>query len=271
VALLLVPVLVAFLLRVARGRRRPRPEAAGYVPVGTWAIAACGPLFAANLLLFCSEPGYLSGAVPFLVAATIAPDSAGRSRFARFLPATAALLASLGILFAPSFRGTIAKLPSLVEVVERGVLAGIWFGELDQRVPAGRLLVVGDGLDVVLARQTPLQRPRAHYLHFAAGHWSMFERTTASLVTEERFLPIPGPAHLVQGPPTVIDVPCDYDWVLIDRMASSQLRRGLEADLACPGGAGEYGEFALFAAHCFRDNIVAFDGQGIRFAAGNLL
>jgi hypothetical protein len=238
-------------------------------PIGAWTIAACLPLFAFYLLTFCSEPGYLNGAIPFLIASIVVTTPVARPRSSRALAPAAALAASIALLFAPSMSGAVAKMPTIGEIIERSVRVGAWLDEVDRRVPPGKVLIVGDPLDVTVLRQASLQRSRLHYLHFASAHSPIFERTTASLATEDGWLPIPGPAHLVQGPPRIVPVPYGYDWVLIDRMASAHLRSALTPDRSCPGDAGEYREFALFPAHCFLTSGIALDGQGIRFLPGS--
>lgn len=286
-ALLLAPLVVAFLVRLWQTRHWSRQQSPGPdirpgeaavpgspderkagAPVGAWTLAACLPLFAFCSLTFCSEPGYLNGAIPFLIASILVMPASDQPRSSRVFAPVAALAVSIALLFAPSMSGAVAKMPTITELIERTIRVGAWLDEVDRRVPPGKVLIVGDLLDITVLRQASLQRSRVHYLHFASAHWPVFERTTASLATEDGWLPIPGPAHLVHGPPKIQPVPWGYDWVLIDRWASAHLRSAVKLNLSCPGDAGEYREFALFPAHCFLNNEISLDGQGIRFQPG---
>ncbi len=267
-ALLALPAALAELVlsreRRERGLVRERTST---VPVGAWTLAASVPNALLYLVLFCSEPGYLSGLVPFLVVWTMTRLSGWHAQRALRRGFLAALAAQLGVFALPGSGATTVKLPSFGELMSRDSMVVAWLEAFDRMAPPGRVLVVGDWADLVVARQAPLHRERIHYLSYYARHWPHFAETTAGFLTTEGWQPIPGPVHLIPGPARILEVSESYDWILIDLMASPMLRASIVEQLACPADIRSFGQFSLLPASCFAENLIVFDGHGVRFLA----
>lgn len=263
--LALAPAVVALLAR--RGRRNP-PDAA-YKDARTIAFWSAAPSVVFYLSMFCSEPGYLLGFIPPVIAATalaVTPDLAARTRR---LTLALASLTQLAILVLPPASDYVAKSPSIPELVNREVLYRTVLGRIDEQIPRdARILYVTDYPDIVLSRQLPVLHPTLHSMIYHSEYWPGFEGTCISYATQDDWIPIPGPILLQTGPPTIKEMPFTYDYVVIDPVASPDLRDQLRKHTDCNVGSvhEETADvWVLPAKKCFPDGVIEAHGQGVRF------
>jgi hypothetical protein len=222
---LLLPLLIATLLR---GRR-----ALEGLPFQLLA-ASLVPSVLFFLLTFCAEPGYLNALTPLtciVAARAMALSADSRSRlFAGALAVSQVLL----FLAGPSIALGVAHWPTLGRIFDRTQKTWVLLGAVTDGVPDdSRILALTDFGDHTFMRQLPLARPGSAVL-FVHPEWqTVFETTTASLATAEGWHAIPGPALLQDGAPTEYFLREQYDWLVVDPLASNKLREALQRQTEC--------------------------------------
>ncbi len=262
--LALAPAIVAHVAR--RGRRNPPDRA--FKEARTIAFWSAAPSVVFYLSMFCSEPGYLLGFIPSVIAATalaVTPDLPIKTRRITLALAGATQLA---ILMLPPGNDYVAKSPSIPELVHREVLYRTVLGRMAERMPNdARILYVTDYPDIVLSRQLPVLNPNLHSMIYHSEYWPGFEGTCISYATQDDWIPIPGPILLQTGPPTIEEMPFTYDYVVIDPVASPDLRDQLRKHTDCDVGSVEQEADVrvLPAKTCFPDGLIEVHGQGVRF------
>lgn len=229
-----------------------------------------GPSAVFYLSFFCSEPGYLLGVAPCIVVLTSVAASGVPVVTRRRLSYAGAVMIQIVILFAPSAPPDIpiGKIPSLTELIERDAIYRTALARVVDAIPPNaRALYVTDYVDVTFSRQLPLQVPGLHSMIVHSEHWPIFDHTTAGLVTDADWIPIPGPALLEPGPPTIVEVPFSYDFVMVGLAASNDLRQELGKHTTCDLGKaeGELRARVLPTTDCFSSGLLEAHGQGIRF------
>ena len=263
--LALAPALVAMLAR--RGANTPADEA--YSNAKAIAFWSAAPSLVFYLSLFCSEPGYLLGFIPAVIAATalaVTPDLPRKTK--RWTLALASLT-QLVVLTLPTPDDWVAKSPSIPELVQREVLYREVLGRMAEQMPKGaRILYVTDYPDIVLSRQLPVQHPTLHSMIYHTDYWPGFEGTCISYATQDDWIPIPGPILLQPGPPTIKEMPFTYDYVVIDPVSSPDLRDELRKHTQCDVGSVADDQVdirVLPTLECFPDGVIEVRGQGARF------
>lgn len=250
---------------VRRGRANPSDEA--YQTARSLAVASAAPSVLFYLAMFCSEPGYLLGFVPPVIAATALAATPDLPTSTRRATVALAVASQLAVLVLPASGGMIGKMPSIPELVRRDVLYRTASARLTAHMPPdSSVLFVTDYPDLVLSRQLPVRRPSLHAMIVFSEHWPIYERTSIGLATEDDWIPIPGPALLSTGPSTRLDVPFVYDFVVVDPLASSDLRRELErlTDCDVSPAAADGVPLVLPTPACFPEGILEVHGQGVR-------
>ena len=182
----------------------------------------------------------------------------------------AAAVAQLVILMLPTapHDAPISKIPSIPELVGREAIYRAALTRIGEQVPwDARILYVTDYPDVTFSRQLPVHHPGLHSMIIHSEYWPIFNDTTLGLVTQNDWIPVPGPILLQSGPPTVRDVPFAYDLVVIGLVASADLRDELRKHTDCHLGDADDEPRAsvLPARSCFPNGIIEVHGQGIRF------
>ena len=262
--LALAPAIVAMLAR--RGRRNPPYEA--YREARAIAFWSAMPSVLCYLAMFCSEPGYLLGFVPAVIAATALAATPELPHATRQLTLALAAATQLAILVLPGQLQYVGKVPSIPELVGREVLYRTVLERMASQLPTdARILYVTDYPDVVLSRQLPILHPSLHAMIYHSEDWPGFEDTCLGYVTREDWIPVPGPVLLQTGEPTILDVPFTYDFVVIDPISSDDLRDQLRKHTACDlGSVDEDVEVrALPTRECFPNGLIEVHGQGARF------
>lgn len=265
-ALLVAPAAIAMMARIG-APRVPDPAYDDARRIAWWAVLPSAIFY---LSFFCSEPGYLLGAMPAVVALTAVAPSGARTVARRRLGYALAAVVQIVILLLPSAPpgAPIGKIPSIPELVGREAIYEEALTRIAAQVPPeARVLYVTDFPDITLSRQLPVHRSRFHSMIIQSEHWPIFDETTVGLATQDDWIPIPGPILLQTGPPTIRDVPFSYDFVVVGLIASSDLRDELRTRTACEVGeiAGETRVRVLPALQCFPDGVIEVHGQGIRF------
>lgn len=223
--LLLLPLIVAVLLRQRRALQGLpfRLLLASFVP---------SVLF--FLLTFCAEPGYLQPLVPLTciaAASAIALSADSRSRlFAGALAASQALI----FLAGPSIAMGVTHWPTLGRIFDRSEKTWALLSAVTDGAPQdSSVLAVTDFGDQTFMRQLPFAKPGSAVL-FVHPEWqTVFETTTASLATEDGWSAIPGPALLQDGEPREHVLDHRYEWLVVDPLASDQLRKMLQSQTPC--------------------------------------
>ena len=262
--LALAPALVAMLAR--RGRHNP-PDTA-YKEARTIAFWSAAPSVAFYLSMFCSEPGYLLGFIPSVIAATALAVTPELPKATRRLTLALASLTQLVILMLPAATDYVSKSPSIPELVHREVLYRTVLDRMSERMPKdARILYVSDYPDIVLSRQLPVLHPTLHSMIYHSEHWPGFEGTCISYATQDDWIPIPGPILLQTGPPTIKEMPFTYDYVVIDPVSSPDLREELRKHTSCDVGSVEtqVDVLVLPTETCFPAGLIEAHGQGVRF------
>lgn len=263
--LALAPLIVAMLVR--GGRRNP-PDSA-YRDARAIAFWSAAPSVVFYLSMFCSEPGYLLGFVPMVIAATALAATPSLPTRTRRLTLALAALTQLAILAMPGNWKYFGKVPSIPELVHREVLYRTVLGRMAEKLPNNaRILYVTDYPDIVLSRQLPLLHPSLHSMIVHSEYWPGFEGTCIGYVTEDDWIPIPGPILLQTGRPTIVEMPYTYDYVVLDPVSSPDLRDELRRHTDCEVGSVDDTDAevrVLPAASCFPNGLIEVHGQGVRF------
>jgi hypothetical protein len=264
--LLLAPA--AFVLMARRGA--PRTVDPAYREARSIAAWTVLPSAVFYLSVFCSEPGYLLGAMPAVVVFTAVSASSVHSVARRRLCYALGALAEIVILALPAAPpgSPLVKIPSIPELVSRDAIYTAALGLIAKQVPpSARILYISDFVDLTLSRQLPVHHPRLHSMIVESEYWSVFEHTTIGLATQDDWIPIPGPVLLQPGPPTILDVPFSYDFVVVGFAASTDLRHELGKRTRCDVDEmeGETRVRVLSTHECFPDGVIEVHGQGIRF------
>lgn len=267
-ALLVAPAVVVMIARLGAGDTAD----SAYDDARWIAASSIGPSAVFYLSIFCSEPGYLLGAMPPVVVLTAVAASGTRSVVRRRVSYGLGALMQIGILLLPSAPPDvpIGKIPSIVELVGRDAIYREALSRIAAQVPAdSRALYVTDYVDITFSRQLPLHHAGLHAMIIHSEHWPIFDHTTVGLATQDDWIPIPGPILLQSGPPTIADVPFSYDFVVVGLVASADLREELRKHTTCAVGEteGETQVRVLPAQQCFPDRVIEAYGQGIRFQA----
>jgi hypothetical protein len=262
--LALAPAFVAMLSRLGSGA----PPDLAYSRARSIAFWSAMPAVLFYLAMFCSEPGYLMGFIPAIIAVTALAVSTELSNARRRFALIAALATQLGILALPPASNEVAKLPSVPELIRREVLYRTVFERMQEELPRGaRALYVSDYQDVVLSRQLPVLNPNVHSMVYHREYGPPYQQTSISFATADDWTPIPGPILLQPGPPSIQTMPYTYDFIVIDPIASEDLRKELgrasSCDLSVDEGAIEV--LVVPAARCFPEGVVTSHGRGIRF------
>jgi hypothetical protein len=263
--LALAPAFVAILSRL--GNTAP-PDLA-YTRARSIAFWSATPTVLFYLAMFCSEPGYLLGFIPAIIAVTALAVSPELSHARRRFALIAALAIQLGILMLPPASSAVAKVPSVPELIRREVLYRTVFERMREALPTGaRALYVSDYQDVVLSRQLPVLDPNVHSMVYHREYEPPYEQTSISFATADDWTPIPGPILLQPGPPSIQTMPYTYDFIVIDPIATEDLRKELgrasNCDLRVDEGAVDV--LVVPAASCFPEGLIASHGRGIRFS-----
>ena len=260
--LALAPAIVAI---AARGGRQ-NPRDAAYKEARAIAFWSAAPPAVFYLGMFCSEPGYLLGFIPMVIALTALVEAPEPSLIRRRLPLALAAVTQLAILVMPGTFRQIGKVPSIPELVHREVLYRTVFERIAAQLPVGaRILYITDYPDVVLSRQLPVLHPSLHSMIIHSEDWSGFEETSIGYATQDDWIPIPGPILLQKGPPTILELSYTYDYVVIDPISSSGLRDKLRGHTTCDVSDVDGEIRVLSVAKCFPNGMIEVHGQGVRF------
>jgi len=218
--------------------------------------------------MFCSEPGYLLGFIPAIVAVTALAVSPELPQMRRRVALVGAGVTQLAILMLPPASVAVAKVPSVPELVRREVLYRTVFEHVAERLPRGaRALYVSDYQDVVLSRQLPVLSPVLHSMVYHREYEPPYEQTSISYATQDDWIPLPGPILLQPGPPRIVEMPFAYDFIVIDPIASADLREQLGRSTSCDVGPtdGAIDVTVLPTRRCFPQGIIESHGRGVRF------
>jgi hypothetical protein len=262
--LALAPALVAGLARLGS----TEPSDLGYQRARSIALWSAGPSVLFYLAMFCSEPGYLLGFIPAIIAVTALAVTPELPQIRRRVALVAAAATQLAILMLPPASTQVAKVPSVPELVRREVLYRTVFERITEQLPKGaRALYVSDYQDVVLSRQLPVLSPTLHSMVYHREYEPPYEQTSISYATQDDWIPLPGPILLQPGPPAVAEMPFAYDFIIIDPVASADLREQLRRTTSCDVGPsdGSIDVTVLPTQRCFPEGIIASHGRGVRF------
>jgi hypothetical protein len=263
-ALALAPALIAILARAGSAE----PPDSAYKAARSIALWSAAPAVLFYLAMFCSEPGYLLGFIPAVIAVTALAPSPDLSQKRRRLALVAAGAAQLVILMLPAASTEVAKIPSIPELVRREVLYRTVFERIVEGLPSGaRALYVSDYQDVVLSRQLPVLSPLFHSMVYHREYDAPYRQTSISYATKDDWIPLPGPILLQPGPPAIVDMPFTYDFIVIDPIASADLREQLGHTTSCDVGRtdGALDVVVLPTQRCFPGGIIESHGRGVRF------
>lgn len=262
--LALAPAVVAVLAR--RGWQNPPDHAYREArAIGIWSAA---PSVVFYLSMFCSEPGYLLGFIPAIIAVTALAATPDLPLRTRRLTIALASATQIVILMLPAATSYVAKSPSIPELIHREVLYRTVLGRMAERIPPdARILYVTDYPDIVLSRQLPVLHPQLHSMIYHSEYWPGFEGTCISYATQQDWIPIPGPVLLQTGPPTIRQMPFTYDFVVIDPVSSPDLRDELRKHTRCDVGSidSDADIRVLPTTTCFPEGVIEVHGQGVRF------
>lgn len=263
--LALAPAALALLIRA--GSHLP-PDAA-FKRARSIALWSAAPAVLFYLAMFCSEPGYLLGFVPAVIALTAVTVSPALPAARRRLTWIAAAGTQLLILMLPPAGNAVAKLPSIPELVRREVLYRTVFERIEEQLPSGaRALYVSDYQDVVFSRQLPVLSPALHSMVYHREYEPPYAQTSISYATAEDWIPIPGPILLQPGPPEIRELPFTYDFIVIDPIASADLREqlSLSSDCELETRDGSVDVLVLPVRPCFPDGVLKSHERGVRFS-----
>lgn len=220
-------------------------------------------------LTFCAEPGYLLPLLPLTcIAASRALAGADDSRSKWF---SAALVTCQALLFlaGPSIALGVAHWPTLGRVFDRSEKTWALLAAVTEGIPEdSSTLVISDFGDQTFLRQLPFARPKTDVL-FVHPEWqTVFDTTTASLATADGWRAIPGPALLQAGEPREAQVDAPYDVLVIDPLASYQLRTMLGTQTPCPipPVPDDSGALRLDARACFPGGALRVGAHGLRWS-----
>ena len=269
-ALLIAPAAVVLITRL--GGEKTGDSA--YEDARWIAASSVGPSAVFYLSIFCSEPGYLLGAMPSVVLLTAVAASGIQGSTRRRVGYGLGGLVQIAILTLPSAPShvPVSKIPSIAELVGRDAIYREALSRISAHVsPDARVLYVTDHIDITFSRQLPVHHPNLHAMIISSEHWPIFEHTTIGLATQDDWIPIPGPILLQPGPPTIVDVPFSYDFVVVGLVASPDLREELREHTTCAvdDTEGQTQVRVLPAQQCFPDRVIEAHGQGIRFQASD--
>jgi hypothetical protein len=262
--LALAPALIAVLARL--GSAAPTDPA--YERARSLALWSAGPSVLFYLGMFCSEPGYLLGFIPAIIAMTALAVSPELPQMRRRMALAAAGATQLVILMLPAASTEVAKVPSVPELVRREVLYRTVFERMAEQLPPGaRALYVSDHQDVVLSRQLPVLSPMVHSMVYHREYEPPYEQTSISYATQDDWIPLPGPILLQPGPPEIVEMPFTYDFIVLDPIASTDLREQLRQTTDCDVGPtdGAIDVTVLPTERCFPQGIIESHGRGVRF------
>jgi hypothetical protein len=265
--LALAPAIVATLAR--RGWRNPPDEA--FREARAIAFTSAAPSVIFYLSMFCSEPGYLLGFIPAVIIATSLAATPDLPRKTRRTTLALAALTQLLILVMPGGIKHVGKVPSIPELVGREVIYTTVLERMAGKLPPdARILFVTDYPDIVLSRQLPVLHPKLHSMIVHSEYWPGFDETCIGFATQDDWIPVPGPALLMTGPPTILETSNTYDVVVIDPVSSPDLRDELRKHTSCDVGSadGEAEVRVLPARRCFPAGLIEVHGMGVRFRPG---
>jgi len=240
-----------------------------------WSFATCalmvGPALLFYGLVYVAEPGYLIGLVP--PACIAAGLSLGRhQRAAQTGLVTTLVAAQLAFFFVMPSSGTPGTpwLPTSSEIFYRQFVAEHAVHELTEAVPEeARVLAISDVGPAYLLRQLPLLRKNTEVLVVFSERLSMFNATTLGLASEHDWRPVPGPALLVSGKPSVLTTVSRYDVIAVGPYASDALRQELKSQLSCPWPpASDAGSMIVLSAErCFLHNTITMGPHALHWNA----
>ncbi len=263
--LALAPAIVAMLAR--RGSLNPPDDA--YRDARAIAFWSAAPSVVFYLSMFCSEPGYLLGFIPMVIAATALAATPDLPNKTRRLTLALAALTQLAILMMPGAFNYVGKVPSIPELVHREVVYRTVLERMAEKIPPdARILYVTDYPDIVLSRQLPVLHPKLHAMIIHSEYWPGFDDTCIGYATQDDWIPIPGPILLQPGPETIAEMPYVYDFVVVDPLSSPDLRDELRRHTRCDVGSIEDADAevpVLPARECFTNAVIEVHGQGVRF------
>jgi hypothetical protein len=268
--LLVAPAAVVMIARIGT-ERPPDPANDQARSIALWALVPSAVFY---LAFFCSEPGYLLGAMPPVVALTAVAASGVQAPIRRRVCFGLGAMTEIAILMLPAAPtgAPIGKIPSIPELVGREAIYGAAIDRIAEQVPPGaKVLYVTDFVDITLSRQLPMQRPGLHSMIVHSEYWPIFDHTTMGVATEDDWIPIPGPALLQPGPPTIRDLPFSYDFVVVGLIASPDLRDELRKQTPCDVDEveGSMSLRVLPTRQCFPRGVIEVHGQGVRFKVPN--
>lgn len=262
--LALAPALVAMLARAGSAE----PPDPAYKRARSIALWSAGPSVLFYLGMFCSEPGYLLGFIPAVVAVTALAVSPELPQMRHRVALAAAGATQLAILMLPPASVEVAKAPSVPELVRREVLYRTVFERIAEQLPRdARALYVSDYQDVVLSRQLPVLSSALHSMVYHREYEPPYEQTSISYATQDDWIPLPGPILLQPGPPAIVEMAFTYDFIVIDPIASADLREQLGQTTSCDVGPadGAIDVTVLPTRRCFPQGIIESHGRGVRF------
>lgn len=261
--LVLIPVM-PFVFGL-RGKRDP-DEQKVWREARNMLLCAVVPASIFYLTYYCSEPGYLSGLVPFAIVFSLLAVTRRHTTKRTLVAVALACASQVGMLALPGGGKLFTKLPSIGEIIMLDVLGRESVKQLSDKVPPGAsLLLVTDHAGFAVHHQLPLLRVGADvmWLH---GRSRMFPEPTISYSTSLGWTAIPGPLMLVPGPVRTHVTERRYDWVVADVFMSGEGRAALRAQTSCP--IANDGYVALSAARCFPSGTILLQGNGLRFVPG---
>jgi hypothetical protein len=226
-------------------------------------------------LVLCAEAGYVLGLAPpacLLAAALLAPGRPEDAR-PRWRRAAAPVLALAQLAFfiaGPEKIGGAVCLPHVPELSRREVRCALLFEEVHREIaPADRVLVVSDFPELTALRQFPLHRPQTEILFvhrkkwFPAGGESWLSHATA-----HGWKAAPGIVLRNAGDDVRLQSPTAYDWIVVDPLATDELRAELSRQTRCPvpprRALGEDRAQRL-AARCFPGRSLSLVGRVFAF------
>lgn len=259
--LLFLPLIVAVLLRQRRALQG--------LPIRLLAASFVPSVFF-FLLTFCAEPGYLQPLLPLTcisAAAALTLDVDSRSRlFAGGLAAAQALI----FLAGPSIAMGVTHWPTLGRIFDRSEKTWALLSAVTDGVPQGSsVLAVTDFGDQTFMRQLPFARPGSAVL-FVHPEWqTVFETTTASIATADGWRAIPGPALLQDAEPREHQLDAQYDWLVVDPLASDPLREMLQLQTRCdiPSTRDQAVATKLPLRDCFPSGELRIGRHGVRWGS----
>ena len=155
------------------------------------------------------------------------------------------------------------------ELVRREVLYRTVFEHIAEQLPKGsRALYVSDYQDVVLSRQLPVLSPTMHSMVYHREYEPPYEQTSISYATARRLDPAPRThSSCSLAHRAIVEMPFTYDFIVIDPIASADLREQLGRSTSCDVGPtdGAIDVTVLPTRRCFPQGIIESHGRGVRF------